>query len=77
MKIFPYRRNVGVVVSTVTEKDRQDVPRKHRAFARVGDSRREVKMVRASAKPSTPGASMPPPGAPGAIMPQPAAPTRE
>jgi hypothetical protein len=36
MKIFPYGRNVGTVVSAVMEKDRQDAPRKCRAFARVG-----------------------------------------
>jgi hypothetical protein len=28
MKIFPYGRNIGAVVSVVMEKDRQDVPRK-------------------------------------------------
>jgi hypothetical protein len=77
MKIFPYGRNVGDVVSVVLEKDRQDVPRKRQAFARVGDPRREVKMARASAKPAAPDASMPPPGMPGASMPPPAAPTHE
>jgi hypothetical protein len=77
MKIFPYGRNVGVVVSAVMEKDRQDTPQKRRAFARVGDPRREVKMARASAKPAAPGASMPPLGAPGASMLPPAAPTHE
>jgi hypothetical protein len=64
MKIFPYGQNVVVVVSAVMEKDRQDAPRKRRAFARVGDPRLEAKMVRASAKPAAPGASMPPPAAP-------------
>jgi hypothetical protein len=64
MKIFPYGRNVGVVVSVVMEKDRQGAPWKRRAFARVGNSRREAKMVRASTKPTAPGASMPPPAAP-------------
>jgi hypothetical protein len=64
MKIFPYGRNVGVVASVVMEKDRQDAPRKCRAFARVGDPRREVKMSRASVKPAAPGASMPPPVVP-------------
>jgi hypothetical protein len=59
------------------EKDRQDVARKRRAFARVGDPRREVKMARASVKPTAPGASMSPPGAPGATMPLPTAPTHE
>jgi hypothetical protein len=77
MKIFPYGRNVGAVVSTVMEKDRQDVPWKRRAFARVGDLRREVKMAWASVKPTTPGTGMPPPSAPGASMPPPATPTHE
>jgi hypothetical protein len=40
MRIFPYGRNVAAVVSTVMEKDRQDAPRKRRAFARAGE--REV-----------------------------------
>jgi hypothetical protein len=64
MKIFPYGRNVGVVVSTVMEKDRQDVSQKRRAYARLVDPRRKAKMVRPSAKPAAPGASMPPPTAP-------------
>jgi hypothetical protein len=54
MKIFPYEQNVAAVVSAVMEKDRQDVPWKRRAFARVGDPRREVQMARASAKPAAP-----------------------
>ena len=64
MKIFPYGRNIGAVVLAVMKNDRQDVPRKRRPFARVGDPRREAKMARASAKPAAPGASMPPPAAP-------------
>jgi hypothetical protein len=64
MKIFPYGRNVGVVVSAVMEKDHQNAPRKRRAFARLGDLRREAKMARASMKPAAPDASMPPPVAP-------------
>jgi hypothetical protein len=46
MKIFPYGRNVVAVASVVMEKDRQDASWKRRAFARVGDPRREVKMAR-------------------------------
>jgi hypothetical protein len=64
MEIFPYGQNVGAVVSAVMEKDRQDAPRKHQAFARLGDLRREAKMARASVKPAAPSASMPPPAAP-------------
>jgi hypothetical protein len=54
MKIFLYRQNVVVVVSVVMEKDRQDAPRKRRAFARVGDPRRKIKMAWASVKPAAP-----------------------
>jgi hypothetical protein len=64
MKIFPYGWNVGVVVSAVMEKDRQDAPWKRQAFARLVDPRREVKMAWPSVKPAAPGASMPPPTAP-------------
>jgi hypothetical protein len=75
MKIFPYGRNVVAVVSTMLEKDSQDAPRKRRAFARVEDPRREVKMAQASTKPAAPGSSKPPSGAPDASMPLPALPT--
>jgi hypothetical protein len=64
MKIFPYGRNVGVVVSAVMEKDRQDALRKRRAYARLADPRREAKVARPIAKPAAPGASMPLPAAP-------------
>jgi hypothetical protein len=81
MKIFPYGRNVVVVVSIVMEKDRQDTSWKRRAFARVGDPRREVKMARGIAKSSAPGASKPPPGAkstaPSPGKPLPAVPAQE
>jgi hypothetical protein len=77
MNNFPYKRNVATVVTAVTEKDRQDAPRKRRAFARVGDPWHEVKMARASVKPAAPGASMPPPSAPGPSAPLPALPTQE
>jgi hypothetical protein len=64
LKIFPYKQNVGAVVSTVMEKDRPDAPRKRRAFARLADPRREAKMARPCTKPAAPGSSMPPPTAP-------------
>jgi hypothetical protein len=64
MKIFPYERNVGAIVSAVMEKYRQDAPRKRRAYARLADPRCEAKMTRPSVKPAAPGASMPPPVAP-------------
>jgi hypothetical protein len=64
MKIFPYGRNVGAIVSEVMEKDCQDAQRKkHRAHIRLADPRQEVKMARPSAKPSAPDAGMPPPAA--------------
>jgi hypothetical protein len=63
MKIFPHGRNVAVVVLAVMEKDCQDASRKRRAFARVGDPRREVKMARGIAKCVAPGTSKPPLGA--------------
>jgi hypothetical protein len=59
MKIFPYGRNVVAVVSAVMEKDHQDASRKCRAFARVGDPRREVKKARGIAKSAAPGTSKP------------------
>jgi hypothetical protein len=77
MKIFPYGWNVATIVTAVMEKDCQDASRKRRAFARVGDPRREVKMARASAKTATPRASMPLPTAPGPSAPLPALPTQE
>jgi hypothetical protein len=45
MRIFPYGWNVAAIVSVVMEKDRQDAPRKRRAFDRVGDPCRVVKMA--------------------------------
>jgi hypothetical protein len=63
MKIFPCGRNVAAVVSVVMEKDRQDAAQKRRAFARVGDPRREVKMAWGVAKSATPDTSKPPLGA--------------
>jgi hypothetical protein len=63
MRIFPYGWNVAAVVSAVMEKDRQDASRKRRAFARVEDPRRDVKMARGVAKSTAPGTSKPSPGA--------------
>jgi hypothetical protein len=81
MKIFPYGWNVAAVVSAVMEKDRPDSSRKHRAFARVGDPRREVKMARGIAKSAAPATSKPPLGtksaAPGPSKLLPAMPAQE
>jgi hypothetical protein len=46
LKIFPYGRNIDVVVSAVMEKDRQDAARKRWAVTRVGDPFREAKKAR-------------------------------
>jgi hypothetical protein len=43
LKIFPYGRNIAVVVLAVMEKDRHDAAWKHRAVTRVGDPFREAK----------------------------------
>jgi hypothetical protein len=68
MKIFPYGRNIVVVVSIVMDKDRQDATRKRRAFTRVGDPSREVKKARGVAKSAAPGGSKPPPAAKPVIL---------
>jgi hypothetical protein len=67
MKIFPYGRNIAVVVSVVMDKDRQDATRKRRAFTRVGDPSREVKRARGGAKSAAPGSSKLPPAAKPAV----------
>jgi hypothetical protein len=81
MKIFPYGRNVAAVVSVVMEKDRQDASQKCRAFARVRDPRREVKMARGIVKSAAPGTSKPSSGAksaaPGPSKPLPVVPAQE
>jgi hypothetical protein len=81
MKIFPYGRNVVAVVSAVMEKDRQDASRKRRAFARVKDPRREVKMARGVAKSAAPVTCKPPLGvkstAPDPSKPLPVVPVQE
>jgi hypothetical protein len=77
MKIFPYGRNIVVVVSAVMDKDHQDATQKRRAFTRVGDPSREVKKARGVAKSAALGSSKPPPAAkpaaPGPSKPSPGA----
>jgi hypothetical protein len=63
LKIFPYGRNIVVVVSAVMEKDRQDAAQKSRMVVRIGDPFREAKKARGGAKSATPGSSKPPPAA--------------
>jgi hypothetical protein len=50
LKVFPYGRNIAVVVSAVMNKDRQDAAQKRRAVVRMADPAREAKRVRGSAK---------------------------
>jgi hypothetical protein len=63
LKIFPYGRNIAVVVSAVMDKDRQDAARKRRAITRVGHPMSEVKRARGGAKSAAPSSSKPPPAA--------------
>jgi hypothetical protein len=60
LKIFPYGRNIVVVVSAVMENDRQDAARKRRAITRVGDPFRKAKKARGGVKSTAPGSSKPP-----------------
>jgi hypothetical protein len=61
LKIFPYGRNIAVVVPAVMEKDHQDAARKRRAVTRIGDPFREAKKAQGGAKSAAPGSSKPPP----------------
>jgi hypothetical protein len=63
LKIFPYGRNIAVVVSAVMEKDCQDAAQKRRAVARIGDPFREAKKVRGGMKSTALGSSKPLPAA--------------
>jgi hypothetical protein len=54
LRIFPYGRNIAVVVSAVMNKDRQDVAQKRRAVIRLPDPRRKAKRARRSAKAAAP-----------------------
>jgi hypothetical protein len=42
LKIFPYERNIVVVVSAVMERDHQDAAQKRRAVVRIADPMRET-----------------------------------
>jgi hypothetical protein len=59
LKVFPYGRNIAVVVSAVMERDRQDAAHKRRAVVRIADPMREAKKVRWSAKAAASGGSKP------------------
>jgi hypothetical protein len=57
-KVFPYGRNIAVVVSTVMDKDRQGAAQKRRAVVRLHEAR--PKRPRGTAKAAAPGGSQPP-----------------
>jgi hypothetical protein len=63
LKVFPYRRNITAVVSTVMNKDRQDAAQKRRAVVRMADPAREEKRAWGSAKAAASGSSKPVPPA--------------
>jgi hypothetical protein len=63
LKVFPYGRNIAVVVSAMIEKDRQDAVQKRRAVVRIADPMREAKKARESVKAAAPGSSKPVPAA--------------
>jgi hypothetical protein len=61
LRIFPYGRNIAVVVSAVMNKDRQDAAQKRRAVIRIADPMREAKRARGSTKATASGGSQPMP----------------
>jgi hypothetical protein len=63
LDVFPYGRNIAVVVLAVMEKDRQDAAQKRRAVVRIADPMREAKGARGSAKVAASGSSKPVPAA--------------
>jgi hypothetical protein len=59
LKVFPYGRNIAVVVSAVMNKDRQDAAQKRWAIVRMADPACEAKRARGSAKAAASGSSKP------------------
>jgi hypothetical protein len=57
-RVFPYRRNIAVVVSTVMDKDRQGAAQKRQAVVRLHEAR--PKRQRGVAKAAASGGSQPP-----------------
>jgi hypothetical protein len=57
LRVFPYGRNIVVVVSAVMNKDRQEAAQKRRAVIRLPKAR--PKRARGTAKATTPGGSQP------------------
>jgi hypothetical protein len=58
LRVFPYGRNIAVVVSAVMNKDRQDAAQKRRAVIRLPEAR--PKRARGTAKTTVPVGSQPP-----------------
>jgi hypothetical protein len=57
LKVFPYGRNIAVVVSAVMDKDRQEAAQKRRAVIRLPEAR--PKRARGTAKAAASGGSQP------------------
>jgi hypothetical protein len=57
-RVFPYGRNIAVVVSAVMDKDRQGAAQKRQAVVRLHEAR--PKRPRGTAKAAAPGGSQPP-----------------
>jgi hypothetical protein len=57
LRVFPYGRNIVVVVSAVMDKDRQEAAQKRWAVVRLPEAR--PKMARGTAKAAAPGGSQP------------------
>jgi hypothetical protein len=55
MRVFPYGRNIAVVVSAVMDKDRQEAAQKRRAVIRLPEAR--PKRARGTAKSAAPSGS--------------------
>jgi hypothetical protein len=67
LKVFPYRRNIAVVVLAMMNKDRQDAAQKRRAVVRSADPNREAKRARGSTKAAASSSSQPMPAAKPAV----------
>jgi hypothetical protein len=57
LRVFPYGRNIAVVVSAVMDKDRQEAAQKCRAVIRLPEAR--PKRARGTVKAAAPGGSQP------------------
>jgi hypothetical protein len=71
LKVFPYERNIAVVVSAMMNKDRQDAAQKRWVVVRIADPRREAKRARGSAKSAAASGSSKPVPAAKPVVPEP------